>query len=63
MKFITDTNKKSRSEYFKNRRKERYNIYFSLPQEKGQALENHLKETNQTKTDWIIEKIDQDTKK
>lgn len=60
---ITDTNKKSRSAYFQERRKSKYQFYAELSQEKGKALENHLKETNKTKTQWINEKIDQDTKK
>lgn len=60
---LEDTNKKSRSEYFQERRKKKYTFYATIDKEKGQALEKHLQENNQTKTSWLNEKIDQDTKK
>lgn len=47
----------------KARRKEKYNFYATIDKGQGKKLEEHLKETNKTKTQWLNEKIDSDTKK
>lgn len=59
---IKDT-KKSRAKYFQERRKQKTSFSVLIDKEHGDKLTQHLKATNQTKTGWLIEKIDQDTKK
>lgn len=56
---LADTLKKSRAEYFKQRRKKQYIFYASIDKEKGEKLEKELKEKKQTKTEWLNEKIAQ----
>lgn len=58
---MTDT-KKSRAKYFQERRKKKTSFSVLIDNEHGEKLRKHLKQTNQTKTKWLIEKIDQDTK-
>lgn len=60
---IQDTTKKSRAKYFQERRKDKASFSVLIDKEKGLAIEEHLKKTNQTKTKWLENKIDQDTKK
>jgi len=47
----------------KARRKEMYSFGALIDKEHGEAIEKHLKEVNKTKTSWLVEKIDEDTKK
>ena len=47
----------------RNRRKQKYSFSVLLDKERGEKIEQHLKETNKTKTKWLEEKIDHDTKK
>ena len=60
MKTILVT-KKSRAGYMKERRKNKTSFSVLIDKEHGQRLQDHLEKTNQTKTEWLIEKIDQDT--
>lgn len=55
--------KKSRAEYFKERRKDRKDFNVLIPKEKYEAIDKKLKEQNKTKTKWLIEKIDEEIKK
>ena len=59
---ISDTTK-SRAEYMRARRKQKYSFSVLIDKERGEKIEKHLKDTNQTKTKWLEEKIDNDTKK
>lgn len=54
---------KSRAEYFKERRKTRKAFNVLLPKEKYEDIDKKLKKKNMTKTEWLIEKIDEETKK
>lgn len=53
---------KSRAEYFRERRKTRKNFNVLLPEEKYNIINKTLKEKNKTKTQWLIEKIDEEIK-
>lgn len=55
-------NKKSRSNYFKERRKNTKTFYTEIDTDKMDKLEKKLKEQKETKISWLIKKIDQDTK-
>ena len=55
--------KKSRAEYFRERRKTRKAFSVLLPEEKYKSIDETLKQKNKTKTEWLIEKIDEETKK
>ncbi|MFV0249664.1 MAG: hypothetical protein ACK5HP_01300 [Bacilli bacterium] len=55
-------NKKSRSNYFKERRKNTKTFYAEIDTDKMDKLEKKLKEQKETKISWLIKKIDQDTK-
>lgn len=46
----------------RERRKEKKSFSCLIDLERGKAIEKHLQETNKTKTQWLSEKIDQDTK-
>lgn len=52
--------KKSRAEYFKQRRESRKGFNVLLPLEKIVAIEKWLKEHGKTKTAWLEEKIDEE---
>lgn len=54
---------RSRAEYFRERRKTRKNFNVLLPEDKYNIIDKTLKEKNKTKTEWLIEKIDEETKK
>lgn len=49
---------KSRAEYFRERRKDRKDFSVLIPKEKYDKIDKKLKEQNKTKTQWLIEKID-----
>lgn len=53
---------KSRAEYFKERRKNRKDFSVLIPKEKYDKIDKKLKEQEKTKTEWLIEKIDEETK-
>ena len=55
--------KKSRAEYFRERRKTRKAFSVLLPEEKYNSIDKTLKQKNKTKTEWLIEKIDEEIKK
>lgn len=54
---------RSRAEYFRERRKTRKAFNVLLPKEKYDDIDNTLKKKKKTKTEWLIEKIDEETKK
>ena len=54
---------KSRAEYFRERRKTRKAFNVLLPKEKYENIDKALKKKNKTKTEWLIEKIDEEIKK
>ncbi len=54
---------KSRAEYFKARRKDRKDFNVLIPKEKYDKIDRKLKEQKKTKTEWLIEKIDEEVKK
>ncbi len=54
---------KSRADYFKKRREVRKGFSVLLPKEKVVAMEKWLIEHNKTKTEWVLEKIDDELKK
>lgn len=54
---------KSRAEYFRERRKTRKAFNVLLPKEKYDDIDKTLKQKNKTKTEWLIEKIDEEIKK
>ena len=45
----------------KERRKQKSSFSVLIDKEHGEKLQKHLTKTNQTKTQWLIKKIDQDT--
>lgn len=49
---------KSRKEYFKDRRKNKYSFNVLIDKEKGEKLDNFLKKNNITKVKFLIEAID-----
>lgn len=51
---------KSRAEYFRERRKDRKDFSVLIPKEKYDKIDKKLKEQNKTKTEWLIEKIDEE---
>ena len=61
MNIISDT--KSRAEYMKNRRATKTSFSVLIDKEHGEKLKIHLLKNNLTKTQWLISKIEQDTKK
>ena len=54
---------KSRAEYFRERRKKLKGFSVLIPNEKYDCIDKKLKEQNKTKTQWLIEKIDEEIKK
>lgn len=50
----------SRAEYMKERRKKIGQFSVSVPREKIDALTEKLEEQQKTKTQWLIEKIDEE---
>ena len=50
----------SRAEYMKERRKKIGQFSVSVPREKIDALTEKLEEQHKTKTQWLIEKIDEE---
>lgn len=50
----------SRAEYMKERRKKIGQFSVPVPREKLDALTQKLEEQNKTKTQWLIEKIDEE---
>lgn len=54
---------KSRADYFKERRKNTKSFYVEIEAEKMEKLEQKLISKNQTKKEWLNEKIDEDLKK
>lgn len=54
--------KKSRAEYFRERRKDRKDFSVLIPKEKYDKLDKKLKEQQKSKTQWLIEKIDEEIK-
>lgn len=50
----------SRAEYFKERRKTIGQFSVPVPREKLDALSEKLEQDNKTKTQWLIEKIDEE---
>lgn len=55
--------KKSRADYFKERRKTRKEFGVLIDREKLEIFEEKLKNENRTKTAWLNEKIDEELKK
>lgn len=55
--------KKSRAEYFRERRKKLKGFSVLIPNEKYEQIDIELKKQNKTKTQWLIEKINEETKK
>ncbi|MGN1012291.1 MAG: hypothetical protein ACI4ON_00450 [Clostridia bacterium] len=55
--------KKSRAEYFRKRREFLSGFNVLIPKEKYEAINEELKRQNKTKTKWLLEKIDEETKK
>ena len=55
--------KKSRAKYFRERRKKLKGFSVLIPNEKYEQIDTELKKQNKTKTQWLIEKIDEETKK
>lgn len=60
MRFIKVT-KKSRADYMRERRSQKYSFSVLVSKEYGERLETLLNRENLTKTAWLMEKIDQDT--
>ena len=54
--------KKSRAEYMKSRRQGKKTFSALIAEEKAEAIERKLRELNKTKTAWLEEKIDAETK-
>lgn len=52
--------KRSRADYFKERRKTVGQFNVSLPKEKLSQLYEILEKRGQTKTDWLNQKIDEE---
>lgn len=52
--------KKSRADYFRERRKEIGQFNISVSREKLNALDEKLKSQGKTKTKWLNEKIDEE---
>lgn len=52
--------KKSRAAYFRERRKKLKGFSVLIPKEKYDYIDNKLKEKNKTKTQWLLEKIDEE---
>ena len=50
----------SRAEYMKERRKKIGQFSVSVPREKIDALTEKLEDQQKTKTQWLIEKIDEE---
>lgn len=57
---VSKINKKSRAEYFKERRKSTKTFYAEIDTEKMDKLENILVNKQQTKKQWLIQKIDEE---
>lgn len=54
---------KSRANYFKERRKNTKSFYVEIEKEKMDKFETKLSSKNQTKKEWLNEKIDEELKK
>lgn len=59
-KGMTKITRKSRADYFKERRKTRKDFGVLIERNKLEILERKLKEQNKTKTTWLNEKIDEE---
>lgn len=55
--------KKSRADYFRERRESRKSFNVLLDREKAEAFESKLKEMQKSKAQWLNEKIDEELKK
>ena len=55
--------KKSRADYFKERRKKTSAFYAEVDTEKYEKFQAILKEQNKSKKQWLDEKIDEELKK
>lgn len=51
---------KSRADYFKKRRESQKTFSVSLDREKLERFEDKLQKNNQTKTEWLNQKIDEE---
>ena len=54
---------KSRADYFKQRRKTQKAFYVEIEAEKMEQLERQLLKKNETKKQWLNEKIDEELSK
>ena len=57
---MSGINKKSRAEYFKERRKSTKTFYAEIETEKMDKLEDILADKQQTKKQWLVQKIDEE---
>lgn len=55
--------KKSRANYFKERRKEKKAFYVEIEKDKMEKFEKKLSSKSKTKKEWLNEKIDEEIKK
>jgi len=51
---------KSRAEYFRERRKKLKGFSVLIPNEEYEYINQKLKEKNKTKTQWLLEKINEE---
>lgn len=51
---------KSRAEYFRERRKNLKGFSVLIPNEEYDYIDKKLKEKNKTKTQWLLEKINEE---
>ena len=56
----TKIENKSRAEYFRQRRKDKKDFNVLIPKEKYDYIDKKLKEQNKTKTQWLLEKIEEE---
>lgn len=54
---------KSKAEYMRDRRKNKKTFSVLLENEKYDQIDKRLNELNKTKKEWLVEKIDEETKK
>ena len=55
-----DLQRKSRAQYFRERRKDRKSFVVEVEREKMERFEEKLKEKNVSKVKWLNEKIDEE---
>ena len=57
---MSESQGKSRAEYFRERRKKKRQLVFMVDPEKADQLDDILKDRHESRTDWFRRKLDEE---